>query len=311
MNGSTTTKFYFQLQYRRFIRLLNDNGIYPWLIFPVAVIFFVFLSFKLLINFAFGELIYLLLAVSIAFPLMDRDRLQFLKQICTNRNYFQIRMIEQLVVLFPFIVGLLIFEWWWYAAALMVLAMYFSFGKVNYQFPYSIPTPFGKYPFEFPSGFRKSLPLIMVAYALVPIGLNVDNFNLALASIAVVGFVVGGFHSAPEPKFYIWIFKYSPTTFLKKKIITIFRNTFLLTLPIIGTLLYYSLESYIMVLLLLVAAIAFAVMCMLSKYLAYPQEINLTQGLAMGASILFPPIMLVIIPWFYFKALKSLQPILQ
>lgn len=311
MKNQSVSKYYFHLQYLRLVRMFKDNGIYPWLVVPLSLLLFVALTIKLLNNFAFGEFIYLFIATSIAFPLTNQDRLGFLKSISIQKNYYRIRLIEQAIIILPFIIGLLFYKWLGVAVLLFFIGLYFSFGKFNYNFPYSIPTPFGSRPFEFPAGIRKNMLFVILAYSLVPIGLSVDNFNLALASIPAIGFIVGGFHAAPEPRFYIWIFKLPPKEFLKHKALTILRYTLLLILPPVAVLSFYNLESVLLVSAISLAAISFAVMCMLSKYVSYPQEINLIQGLAMGGGILFPPIMLVIIPWFYFKALKGLQPVLK
>jgi len=311
MNNQSAINYYIGLQRSRFTRLLKDNGIYLWLFIPISIVLFAFLTIRLLDDFAYGELIYAMLGISLVFPFTENRRLEFLKQISNNRNFYLIRLIEQFTMLTPFIVGLLIYNWFVVAAVLIALGCFFGFSKLNYTLPFSVPTPFGKRPFEFPAGFRKTLPIIILAYALASIGLSVNNFNLALASMAAVGFVVGSFYTSAESRFYVWIFKFSPKWFLKKKSLAIVTYLTLLIIPIIITLLIFDSSQIWKIAVMYIAVIGFAIMCMLSKYISYPQEINLIQGMAMGASILFPPIMLVIIPWFYFKALSGLQPILR
>jgi len=290
---------------------LKDNGIYPWLFYLILFILFVFLTVRLLDDFAFGEWVYALIGFSLSLPLVDSQRLGFLKQITEDRHFFYLKLIEQSIVLFPFIIGLFIFRHYLAAIVLICAGVYLSLRKSNFHLPYSIPTPFGGQPFEFPSGFRKTLILILLAYGLLFIGLRVDNFNLALASIAGIGFIVGGFHSSPEPRFYIWIFKNTPAHFLRNKGLIILKYMSVLILPIMITLVCFDYAKVVLVIFIAVAAFCFAIMCMLSKYISYPQEINIIQGLAMGAAILFPPVMIAIIPWFYIKALRRLQPILK
>ena len=43
---------------------------------------------------------------------------------------------------------------------------------------FSMPTPFSKNPFEFTTGFRRTLLIFPLAYALTVIAINVDNLNL-------------------------------------------------------------------------------------------------------------------------------------
>ena len=48
----------------------------------------------------------------------------------------------------------------------------------------------------------------------------------------------------------------------------------------------------------------------LMKYAAFPRVINLPTGIIFFGSILFPPILLVLIPMYYSKSIQKLNPIL-
>jgi hypothetical protein len=45
----------------------------------------------------------------------------------------------------------------------------------------------------------------------------------------------------------------------------------------------------------------------LAKYSAYPGEMNLPEGMAIAFSLLFPPLLLAIIPFFYLKSITKLK----
>jgi hypothetical protein len=45
----------------------------------------------------------------------------------------------------------------------------------------------------------------------------------------------------------------------------------------------------------------------LAKYSAYPDEIHLTIGVIIAFTILFPPLILVVIPYFYTKSINNLK----
>ncbi len=299
--------YYFQLQYRRGIRTLNDHGIYPWIAILVTILLFYFVSYRLLNGFDFGEYIYLALGLSSATSIADPRRHDFIKMISRPADNRIIRLAEQVIILFPFIIGLLIFEWYWIALGLSLAIIIFSFINKSVVLPFTIPTPFGRRPFEFPRGFRMSLIPLIGSYLLIPIGLSAGNFNLALASIAVIGLISGNYFIQPEPRFYVWMHSKTPQAFLIEKIKTIVLYILLCIAPITIALLVYDSSRCATIMLMGLAAVVFVVMCMLSKYIAYPSEINIAAGFAMGMSILFPPLMLIIVPVFYFKAIKRLD----
>ena len=267
---------------------------------------FVFVSFKLLNGFAFGEYIYAGLGISLSSSIADVRRYDFIKSISSQKDFRIIRLAEQLILLFPFIIGLFVFGWSLYAVLLLLAAIAFSFINLNISLPYSLPTPFGKRPFEFARGFRAAVLFIIGCYILVPIGISVDNFNLSLASIAGIGLISGNYFIQPEPRFYIWIHAMNTPKFLMEKTKTILYYTFITIAPIAIILSIYNPNRIGSVVLMILAAIAFTQMCMLAKYLAYPSEVNIIAGLAIVGSILFPPMMLIIIPIFYFKANRRL-----
>jgi len=45
----------------------------------------------------------------------------------------------------------------------------------------------------------------------------------------------------------------------------------------------------------------------LGKYADYPREMSLPAGMILTSSLFFPPILLVIMPFFYKKSIKSLN----
>jgi hypothetical protein len=55
----------------------------------------------------------------------------------------------------------------------------------------------------------------------------------------------------------------------------------------------------------------YLVTIILAKYSGYPNEMNLLQGILIGISLLFPPILIGIIPFFYLQSIKRLNDILE
>ena len=312
MNVATSPlSYYLSLQHRRAHRTLDDNGIYPWLALPLVLAVFAFLSFRLLNGYAFGEYIYAGLGISLSSSIADDRRYDFIKSISSRRDFRIIRLAEQFILLFPFTIGLFLFGWTLAALILLLFGILFSFINLNVRLPYSLPTPFGRRPFEFAKGYRGAVLFIIGCYLLVPIGISEDNFNLSLASIAGIGLVSGNYFIQPEPRFYIWIHTMGPLNFLMEKTKTILYYSLLTIAPIAIILSFYNPSRIGSIALMILAAIAFTEICMLAKYLAYPSEVNIIAGLAMAGSILFPPLMLVIIPIFYLKAYRRLDEYLR
>jgi len=310
-NPTSQLSFYLRLQYRRGIRALKDNGIYPWLAIPLILTIFVFITYRLLNGFAYGEFLYPILGLSISSSMADSRRVDFIKSISHPGEFRLIRLSEQLVIITPFIIGLLIFGWTFQALGLFIIGIIVSFLDKQIALPFALPTPFGKRPFEFSRGFRNAFLVILGCYILVPLGLSVDNFNLAIASIAGIGLASGNYFIQPEPRFYVWIHNMNPSRFLLEKSKTILHHTLISVTPPVLALLYYYPDKIGIITLLVLSAIAFTIMCMLAKYLAYPSDINIIAGFAMGISIFFPPLMLIIIPVFYFKAINRLLQVLR
>ena len=68
-----------------------------------------------------------------------------------------------------------------------------------------------------------------------------------------------------------------------------------------------------MVLTLIAALIGFAflMLIILAKYAAYPAEMNLPEGIMIALCLIFPPLLLGLIPFFYRKAVNKLTFLLK
>ena len=56
---------------------------------------------------------------------------------------------------------------------------------------------------------------------------------------------------------------------------------------------------------------AFLVCMIVSKYAAYPDELNLTQAILMSLCVWFPPLLIVLIPYLFFKSQNRLCSLLK
>ena len=56
---------------------------------------------------------------------------------------------------------------------------------------------------------------------------------------------------------------------------------------------------------------AFLWTVILAKYSAYPNEINIPEGILFALCIYFPPLLIALIPFFYVKSIKKLNLLLK
>ena len=179
------------------------------------------------------------------------------------------------------------------------------------SFNFTIPTPFSKKPFEFPVGFRKTFYIFPLAYFLTYQSILVGNFNLGAASMLLIAIVILTYYSKPENEFYVWAFNLSAKDFLINKIKTGLIYFTILSLPIIISLIIFFPNETTTLIVFLLLGYVYIITIILAKYSAYPNEMNLPEGMLIGMSLMFPPILLGIIPFFYSKSIKHLKPILE
>jgi len=141
-----------------------------------------------------------------------------------------------------------------------------------------LPTPFKKLPFEPIVGFRKTFLVLLGILFLIIKAIQVGNYNLGIVSYGATFLTMMSYYSKPEPKFFVWIFDRTSKIFLRSKL---FQCLFA------------------------AASIIFA------KYSAYPSEMSILEGLLYAVGLSFPPLLLIIIPIFYKKSLRNLNPILE
>src|SRR5699024_6825286 len=117
-------------------------------------------------------------------------------------------------------------------------------------------------------------------------------------------------YTKTENEYYVCIHAENHKSFLKNKIIVATKFVALLVSPILFSLLIFYLTDFGMILLFFLIGLLFLWTIILAKYSAYPDEMNLPEGIIIALSIFFPPILLIIIPFFYGKSINRLKSIL-
>jgi len=236
----------------------------------------------------------------------SRERNDFLKNNFTLKNYRQIRLVENGLLALPFTLYQFFEQEFLFGFLTMLFAMILSFFNTKQQSALVLPTPFSKNPFEFIIGFRKIWLVFLGLYALTFISVSVGNFNLGVFALFVLFLVCMAFYTYLEPLFYVWVYSLSIPDFLKSKTTVGLSYSFLLSLPVFITLLIaFSGNGYI-VLMLETVGLCYVLMGLVAKYAYYPGELTILPGIVVAICIFAPPLMLVTIPYFYFKSKRNL-----
>ncbi|HTN45311.1 MAG TPA: hypothetical protein VL098_03120 [Flavipsychrobacter sp.] len=303
-------KAYFRLQLKIMNRRLSDFGVHPALGYLILSVLFVILSELVFRRTVFAPYLYVLVGSAISTGLGESKRNDFLKLIFHQNTYRQLRIIENALLVLPFSIFLLYKGLVLSTILLMVLTSVLALLRLNAPSSLVIPTPFNKRPFEFLVGFRNVFPLVLAAYGITLVAIRMDNFNLGVFALGVVFLTSCTFYLKPENEYYVWVFRKNAAGFLLSKFKTALGYVMLLSLPIAVALASFYPERIPGLLLVITIGSSFLLSVIAAKYASYPNEMNVPHFLLVAICISFPPLMVVLIPYFFMKSLKRLKSIL-
>jgi hypothetical protein len=246
-------------------------------------------------------------ALGIAAKFGGKERNDFLKSCFPRRDFFLIRLLENVVATLPFIAVLA-----WQADFPMILpivagAVVMAFYPLRVSTNITIPTPFFKQPFEFITGFRTSWLLVLLAWFLTAMGIVHDNFNLGIFALISLFVLAVTFYPNPEEPYYLWIFNTTPGGFLFRKMKAATFHSTILHIPVTVTLiLFYPGKTGIVALVILLAWLILMTV-ILAKYARFPRQINLIDVFILAMAIWFPLILLAAVPWYISKSKRNLR----
>lgn len=274
------------------------------------------LVFILLSNYLFGKTefssyIYGILALSFVSKLNEPRRNDFLKSIFNKKKYQNLRIIENIIYCIPFTLFLVYKKLFIVSIILNLLVIIIALFNFRTNINVTIPTPFSKKPFEFVVGFRKTFYVFPIAYFLTYISISVENFNLGVFSILLIGITCFSYYSKIENEYFVWNFNLSSKEFLLGKTKTCLIYFTLLSLPVIIALSIVFFNEIDILIVFFLLCYAYLSTIIFAKYSAFPNEMNLSQGILIAISFMFPPMLLVIIPLFYSQSIKKLNTILE
>ncbi len=291
-------------------RKMKDAGVEPLLGYLLGLVGFVLVSEYIFQKSEFAKYFVILASLSVLFRLTDKNRINFLRSTFGDKVKNRIRLFENAILCLPFIAVLLSHSFFTESAALFLASMVLALVSFESNASFTIPTPFSKRPFEFAVGFRKSLAIILMSYAIMPISIRVDNLNLGIFSMALITFVALNFYTKPEPKYYVWAHASSPRTFVINKVLVASAHLSILVAPVFITLLAFFPTQFDVILFYSGLSFLFLWTIILAKYSAFPREIGLSEGIIIAMSIYFSPLLVALIPYFYIKSINKLKPLL-
>lgn len=299
-------KHYFQLQKTILDRHLRAWKILPWIAYVLAVVLFFGAGSQLYTRTGFAGYGVLVMGTWVLSLLSKRERNDFLSITFRWPVYRKIRLVENGIILLPFVL-LLLFEGDWALALVQgIVGGAMSFLRISSSPTYTIPTPFGAYPFEAAIGFRRFWWLIGGAIFLLVMGVRADNMELAIFSYGGLMLLYLMFYQEPEPPFYVWIHANTPQQFLVHKLTVAAGYQFLLGVPFLATILYFFPGvGWPLLIGPAVAALNLA-LTILIKYSNFPHPLNIIHSLALMAGLILWPLLLFLLPYYYQRALPIL-----
>jgi len=304
-------KEYFRLQYVMTNRRFKDAGLEPLLAYVILTVGFIVLSVYLFRKTAFAEYIYVLSALALIGKLSETRRTEFLNICFGEVKLKKIRAAENLVCSLPFLIFLLYQQLYFTALLLLVLTMVLALVNFRTSINFTLWTPFSKRPFEFTAGFRNTFYLFFSAYALTVIAVSVNNFNLGVFAMLLVFATTVSYYTKPENEYYVWAYSANAKEFLFGKIKTAMLFSALLALPAAIVLVIFYPQNLDMLSLFFLVGWAFLISVIVSKYSAYPDEMNITHGILLALCIWFPPMLIILIPILFKKSENRLSRLLK
>ncbi len=303
-------KDHFQLQFKMINRKIAAFGLPLFIGYTILPIVFILLSNFLFSKIELASYLYGVAALSLSSKLSEPKRNDFLKLIFSTKKYRELRIVENLVVILPFILFLIYKRVFIPTLALIIITIILTLINFNTNLNFTLPTPFSKKPFEFLVGFRKTFYLFLIAYFLTFMALYVDNFNLAIFSLLLIGLICMSYYSKLENDYFIWSFNLSPKQFLLEKIKTCFIYFSLLSIPTLILLTIFFFKDLNILLGFLILCYVYLTTLIFAKYSVFPNEMSLPQGIILSICFIFPPVLIAVIPYFYSQSIKRLKTIL-
>ena len=304
-------KHYFRLQLTMLNRQFTELRINPIVGIIFSIFAFVGISVIIYSKTEYANYIYLAISLILTQRLSEVNRTTFLKICFIKKDFTKLRLIENITSSIPFFIFFIFKSQLVFAITLLILSSLLSFISLENKSNFTLPTPFKKTPFEFTMGFRKSILILLFAYIIGIISIQVNNFNLGAFSVAVTLLIYISFYSIVENEFYVWVYSAKPKEFVLLKIKSIVLNSILLSIPLMILLAFYFPSKILALSVILGLGLLINILFLLLKYSIYPKKTNIQLLILMLISFYLFPTLLITIPYLYKKSINNLKMILE
>ena len=286
---------------------MKDFGL-PWvMIFPAIALLYIVLFYLLKLYPYWAAYLIFLLNFQALFSLAEFHRNDYLKMTFNSLDYYLIRILENLILSFGTILLLILFDKLSLAFLLLAIAILFVFVSTNSLWSSTFPTPFKKFPFEFIIGFRRTWLLLILLYILAYIGLAYANQNLALFCMFCICICATLYYQVLEPRIILWNQNRKPVAFLFHKFTRGIIQLTLLLLPISIPFCIIFPEDITKALIVWGLGLFLIPFAICLKYAVFPRKVSVSEAVILGLCLAFYPLVLVIIPYYYYKAIQNLK----
>jgi hypothetical protein len=287
--------------------MIRDLGLNPYVGIVLGVPIFLFMSVILFKKVAYPQYIYPVLALVFIIPLGNISRNEFLKNTFFRITYFYIRLLENVIGVFPFCLYLAIQKQYRIAILTFAAASLLSlFNKINRP-NIVVPSPFSRRPYEFTTGFRRTYILFLLIFTLTIISIFYKNFNLGIFSLLVLYLLCSTFYSVNDPIFYVWVHAQTPKHFLLHKIKTGLFYSLCLSLFVAIPLYFVWPGKGLWISIVMLIGFLYLILIILSVFVNYPAPSTVSQKIQVAVSMVCPPLLILIIPNLYFQAIRRLN----
>ncbi len=290
-----------------FSRKIKDFGLYPIVGYVLIILLLFVIPGIMMRSRQYFEYIYSFMGLYFLIPFGNNARNEFLQNYYKKQTYRKIRLSENLLLIIPFVITLLVNQFFILSAITLMMACAFSFIVFKQRTKYVIHTPFYKRPFEFVRGFRFSFPIFLLVYGVIVMAIIYDNFNLGMVCLILILFVLVGYYFYTEPEYYVWVDTRTPKQFLLYKIKTaILFSFYVYALPMIALGIFYP-TKILFVLLIYIASCLYLTFIIVLKYAKYPKAMDVMDEIKFVVSIMLPIVLIFLLPIFYKKASLQLK----
>lgn len=304
-------EYYYNLHYRRFQRWIDESGIPPFIGIIAFSFVFIILSKIVFTKIVLSKWVYFIIANAAEFNLSNSKRINHLKTIFSIKDFYKIRIVDNLLISLPFQLFLITENEWLICLLLLISSIGLAMIQRRAIFNRSLPTPFKAFPFETIVGFRKTILLLLLIYFVIFKSIQVNNFNLGLVGLAFIFLIFTSYYFKAEHISFAWIFSDDANSFLLKKLKFGYISSLITSAPVVTCLAIAFPDKILFILLVELLGFGILTTIILAKYSTFPKEMSIIQIILFSLTIWFPPMILLIIPIFYKHSNKNLKNILE